>query len=327
MIASQAQSGVGCAFVRMGSIEAAEKAIEELHEQRVLIPEQRDLGPMQIAFAKGEAIRLGLNEKEEILPSFREARQKVVEHNEKKAFFDTMSKQQEMHQQAMMYQQALGQQQHMMAQQAGFMPKEDLVPLIKAGQRSGGQNFKQKWWSFCDQGWGGTRDYDPSRHSADTLAQFVQMAIFEYAGESWFRKHFRDLADLPPAPPILPGGPPPPGMMPPPPGMVPPGMVPPGMVPPGMGPPPPGAPPGFPGAPPGMPPPGMHPPGFPGFPGMPPPPGMPAGGGQMLSLENGGAAGGKDKTEKGQEGSSSDSSSSSSSSDPEDIQDINMEEI
>eukprot|EP00971_Amphidinium_carterae_P034924 687824-Amphidinium_carterae.1 len=34
----------------------------------------------QVAFAKGEAIRLGLNEKEEILPSFREARQKVEEH-------------------------------------------------------------------------------------------------------------------------------------------------------------------------------------------------------------------------------------------------------
>merc|ERR1740138_1757348 len=71
IIASQAQSGVGCAFVRMASIEAAEQAIGDLHEQRVLIPEQRELGPMQVAFAKGEAVRLGIDEKEEILPSIR----------------------------------------------------------------------------------------------------------------------------------------------------------------------------------------------------------------------------------------------------------------
>ncbi|CAJ1370956.1 unnamed protein product, partial [Effrenium voratum] len=90
-----AASGVGCAFVRMARIDAAEEAIAELHEQRVLIPEQADLGPMQVAFAKGEAIRLGLDEKEEILPSFKEARQKVVEHQEKKVFFEKMQKQQE----------------------------------------------------------------------------------------------------------------------------------------------------------------------------------------------------------------------------------------
>ncbi|CAE7257308.1 FCA [Symbiodinium natans] len=95
IIASQAASGVGCAFVRMAQIDAAEEAISELHEQRVLIPEQADLGPMQVAFAKGEAIRLGLDEKEEILPSFKEARQKVVEHHEKKQFFEKMQKQQE----------------------------------------------------------------------------------------------------------------------------------------------------------------------------------------------------------------------------------------
>merc|ERR1719291_890184 len=110
IIASQAQSGVGCAFVRMGTLEGAEQAIQDLHEQRVLIPEERELGPMQVAFAKGEAVRLGIDEKEEILPSFREARQKVVEHNEKKAFFESMQKQQEIHQQVIQYQQAIAQQ-------------------------------------------------------------------------------------------------------------------------------------------------------------------------------------------------------------------------
>merc|ERR1719336_1177035 len=134
----------------------------------------------------------------------------------------------------------MAQQQQMMAQQAATLPKDELVSLIKDGQRMGGPPFKQKWWSFCDQGWGGTRDYDPSHHAQETLAQFVQMASFEYGVETWFRKHFDDLPDLPPAPPLLPGmpgmpglpggGPPGPGMpIPPPPGMLPP--------PPGMGPP------------------------------------------------------------------------------------------
>jgi len=58
IIASKAVSGVGCAFVRMQKIDAAAQAIADLHEQRVLIPEQAELGPMQVAFAKGEAIRL-----------------------------------------------------------------------------------------------------------------------------------------------------------------------------------------------------------------------------------------------------------------------------
>jgi len=302
VIDSKAASGLGCAFVRMASIEAAEKAIADLHEQRVLIPEHRDMGPMQVAFAKGEALRLGIDEKEEILPSFREARQKVVEHQEKKMFFEAMSKQQEMHQQALAYQQAVGQQQQMMAQQVGMMPKDKLVTLIKAGQRSGGQPFKRRWWSFCDQGFGGTRDYDPSHHPAEALAHFTQMATFEFAVESWFRKFFGDLPDLPPAPPLAPG-PPPPGM-PGPPGMMPlPGMVsaPPG-APCGM------PPPGFPGGPPMA-------PGFPpGFPGVPGPSGM-LPGAPMPALENGDSR----VVDKAQESSSSSSSSSSESGDMEDI--------
>ena len=56
VIDSKAMSNVGCAFVRMSSLEQAETAIQELHEQRVLIPEERDLGPMQVAFAKGNLI-------------------------------------------------------------------------------------------------------------------------------------------------------------------------------------------------------------------------------------------------------------------------------
>lgn len=270
IIASQAQSGVGCAFVRMAKLEAAEQAIDELHEQRVLIPEQREMGPMQVAFAKGEAIRLGLPEKEEILPSFREARQKVEEHKEKKMFFEAIQKQQDSQQQAMAYHQALIQQHQLMAQQAQEMPLQDLVQLVKDGQRNGGQPFKQRWWSFCDAGWSGCRDYDPSHHANHALAHFVSVAATEYGHESWFRKGFDNLPDLPPLPPGVPPGPPP-FLMPP---GVPPGL-PPGLPPPGL-PPPRGMPPipGLPPMPPGMPPPigfpGVPPPGFP----FPPPLGV-----------------------------------------------------
>lgn len=260
VIASQAQSGVGCAFVRMGTLEQSEQAIQELHEQRVLIPDQRDLGPMQVAFAKGEAVRLGIDEKEEILPSYREARQKVVEHHEKRQFFEAMQKQQETHQQVLAHQQAMAEQTHMMIQQVSTLPTPELIGLIKDGQRFGGPPFKQKWWSYCDQGWAGTRDYDPSHHPPEILAQFVTMAVYEYGHEPWFRKRFDDLPDLPQLP-NLPPGPPIVPPMPGPPPFGPPGMPPGG---PPMMPPPPFGPPGMmmPGAPTMMP----HGPGMPGFP-------------------------------------------------------------
>jgi len=251
VIGSQAASGVGCAFIRMATLEQAENAIQDLHEQRVLIPEQRELGPMQVAFAKGEALRLGLNEKEEILPSYKEARMKVVEHKEKREFFEAMQKQQEVQHEAMAQQHLLVQ----MAAQSSMLPKDELVLLIKDGQRSAGQTFKQKWWSYCDQGLSGIRDYDPSHHPQEVLAQFVGTAAYEYGNEPWFKSRFEDLPLPPPGAPL----PPPPFGMP--------GMgMPPGMGPPGMGPM---------GMPPGMGMPGMLMPGMPH--GMPPhmgPPGM-----------------------------------------------------
>lgn len=231
VIDSQAVSNVGCAFVRMGSLNEAEAAIANLHEQRVLIPEQRDLGPMQVAFAKGEAVRLGLDVKEETLPTFKEARQKVVEHNEKRQFFEGIQKRQEA---------------YMKAMSKGPLPQKDLVELIKEGQRLAGRPFKEKWWHFCNQGWGGVFDYNPSKHCQDTLAHFVVLAFQEYGKEQWMQIR---LHGMPPVPPAM--GPPPPlrpSMMPP----VPPGMpLAPGMPPPMM--PPFGAPLGM--APPAMPPP------------------------------------------------------------------------
>jgi len=210
IIASKAQSGVGCAFVRLATLEQAELAIQDLHEQRVLIPDQAELGPMQVAFAKGEAVRLGLQEKEEILPSFREARQKVVEHQEKKKFFQEMQGQQDFHKQVIEHQQALMEQQAMMSQLSPTLGTPVLIQMIKDGQRFGGPPFKQKWWNFCDQGWGGTRDYDPSRRPHENLAQFISIGSMEYGHEDWFRKHFEALPPLPPMPKPPPGGLPPP---------------------------------------------------------------------------------------------------------------------
>lgn len=204
VIDTKAMSGVGCAFIRMAHLEHAETAIQDLHEQRVLIPEQRELGPMQVAFAKGEAVRLGLHEKEEILPSFKEARMKVVEHQEKRMFFEQMQKQQEAHQQVVLQQQQIQQQ----AANAGILPTTELVALIKDGQRFGGPHFKQKWWSYCDQGWAGVRDYDPKHHAHETLAQFIAMAAYEHGHETWFRNRFNDLpqppAGSPSGPPLAP---------------------------------------------------------------------------------------------------------------------------
>merc|ERR1719498_1294926 len=155
-------------------------------------------------------------------------------------------------------QQMVIQQSVMMQQQAATLNINDLVKLVKDGQRNGGHPFRGKWHAFCDQGWGGLRNYDPGAQPPEALVQFTSIAAMEYGQEPWFRKFFSDLPDLPPMPempkgaPPMPGGPP---GMPPPPGM---------MGPPGMPPMPRGMPPfGMPGMPPMMPPPGMGPPGMP----------------------------------------------------------------
>jgi len=337
VIDSKAMSNVGCAFIRMGTLEAAENAIQDLHEQRVLIPDQRELGPMQVAFAKGEAVRLGLEEKEEILPSFKEARMKVVEHNEKRQFFEAMQKQHQHQHEAIVKQQEL----QVQAAQATQLPKDDLVAIIKDGQRCGGHSFKQRWWSYCDRGWQGIYDYDPSHHPQQTLAQFVSVACFEHGHDSWFKRHFENLPELPPGTPL----PPPPFPLPPF-GPAPPGAPngPPGMpLPPfpmGMPPPPgvPGMPPGFPGMPPhGMPSPGMPPlmpmppcmPGVPPMPGPPPGPGGPCPMGAEMHSRGGSDAAAQPPKPSGDVDAISGGGSDSDDDDDDagDIEDINADDI
>lgn len=189
----------GCAFVRLGSLEAAENAIEDLHEQRILIPELRELGPMQVAFAKGEAKRLGLNEDEETLPSFYEARMKVIEHQEKRLFFESLANNQPT------------------VQNCALLSHEDLVALTKAGQRNGGQQVRDKWHAFCDQGVDGQSHRDPYHHPQQGLVHFTQMMAYEHGQQEWFKAFFNHLPNgglmaAHPAAGMFPGGPGMPGM-------------------------------------------------------------------------------------------------------------------
>lgn len=201
IIDAQALSGVGCAFVRMSSLEEAKAAMKDLHEQRMLIPDQ-SLGPIQVAFAKGEALRLGLNGKEEILPSLKDSKKNVEDHKEKKQFFENLQNQQRHARKAFEKQQQV----YLQAANARLLSKSELISLVKDGQRHGGSAFRHKWRYFCDQGWQGSFDYDPSRHSDESLSLFVSMANFEHGNEDWFRRPFEKL----PAPKVLPPPIPPP---------------------------------------------------------------------------------------------------------------------
>jgi len=157
-------SGARCAFVRLESLEAAERSIAEMHEQRVLIPERKELGPIQVAFAKGEAVRFGLDQVREQLPARWQIPAAAVtvqkDTGGPSAPVDPDS-----------------------------LSKEALVSLIKEGQRTGGQPFKQQWWGYCDSGKGGVHDYDPKRHSRASLRQFfVSAQQGEWGAKPWFRR-------------------------------------------------------------------------------------------------------------------------------------------
>jgi len=159
---ARSTTGARCAFVRIDSLEHAERAIREMHEQRVLVPERAELGPIQVAFAKGEAQRFGLDPEREQLPARWQIPVKPDAH-------------------------------HIINPGAPVDPdslsKEALVSLIKEGQRTGGQPFKQQWWGYCDSGKGGVHDYDPKRHSRASLRQFfIAAQQGEWGAKPWFRR-------------------------------------------------------------------------------------------------------------------------------------------
>lgn len=154
--------GARCAFVRLDSLENAERAIGEMHERRILVPERRELGPIQVAFAKGEALRFGLGVQREQLNHRPAPGPHVLGPGPAKGplVFDPES-----------------------------LSKEMLVEFIKECQRGGGQPFKDQWWSYCDSGKGGVRDYDPHRHPAASLKQFfgTEQQV-EWDNQPWFRR-------------------------------------------------------------------------------------------------------------------------------------------
>lgn len=162
---TNAMKGARCAFVRLDSIEHAERAIGEMHERRVLVPERKELGPIQVAYAKGEALRFGLGVQREQLaarPTAPPPGPNVLGPGPAKGplVFDPDS-----------------------------LTKEMLVEFIKECQRTGGQPFKDQWWTYCDSGKGGIRDYDPVRHPFASLRQFFSpQQQVEWDSKPWFRR-------------------------------------------------------------------------------------------------------------------------------------------
>eukprot|EP00435_Cladocopium_sp_Y103_P037515 s2087_g9.t3 len=160
LIDGRGASGARCAFVRLAHLKDAERAIEEMHEKRVLIHERAELGPIQVAFAKGEATRMGLDASKEQLPARWQVPITAGAPIPATGPVEPES-----------------------------LSKEALVSLIKEGQRSGGQPFKQQWWSYCDQGRGGVADYDPKRHPEKSLRQFFAACqAGEWGAKPWFRR-------------------------------------------------------------------------------------------------------------------------------------------
>jgi len=159
--ASRATTGARCAFVRIDAVKHAEAAIEDMHEKRILVPERRELGPIQVAFAKGEATRFGLDANREQLPA-RQWQGGAGKGGD-----------------------ALG---AVATSDPDALPKEALVTLVKEGQRHGGKPFTMQWYTYCDSGKGGANDYDPKRHGQESLRQFYVASIPNWGSRPWFRR-------------------------------------------------------------------------------------------------------------------------------------------
>lgn len=183
------EDGFTCAFVRVASLKMAEECIEELHEQRCLIADKRHLGAMQVAFAKGEAARLGLPEIREMLPDRLEAKERVRLQREKGLLLGAAS-------------QILG--------SGGInvmLMRETILQSIVQDGLGRDDKFKSAWTHYCQSSWGGTTETDPSLHGHNSLAQFVAMRTFDYMNVPWFKERIDDasskcmLGELPPSMP------------------------------------------------------------------------------------------------------------------------------
>jgi len=183
------EDGFTCAFVRVHSLKMAEECIEELHEQRVLIAGKRHMGAMQVAFARGEAARLGLPEIREMLPDRLEAKERVRLQREKGLLLGAAS-------------QILG--------SGGInvmLMKEVILRDIVQEGLTKDDKFKSAWTHYAQSAWGGTTEADPNAHGHSSLAQFVAMRTFDYMNVAWFKEKIDDasnrcmLGELPPSMP------------------------------------------------------------------------------------------------------------------------------
>jgi len=159
----------------MGSVESAQGAILKLHEQEILLKNRRDTGPIQVAFAKGEAQRLGLSADKELLPNRLEGKELVRQLKER------------------MIMEAPERETFNFKENGNpfWFPSDPLVEVVKIG-RGKERMFENCWRHYCSEGWGGSYDIDPDRMPHHGLVQFVMMRTVDYGDADWFLDLVKD---------------------------------------------------------------------------------------------------------------------------------------
>ncbi len=140
----------------MRDVPSAEDAIASLHEQEILLKNRRDTGPIQVAYAKGEAVRLGLESTREALPNRLEGKELVRQLKER------------------MILEAPDQQSFRFKENGNpfWFPTDPLVEIVKAGRKRD-RMFENCWRHYCSEGWGGTYEIEPELMPHHGIVQFV----------------------------------------------------------------------------------------------------------------------------------------------------------
>ncbi len=142
--------------VRMRDVPSAEDAINRLHEKEVLLKNRRDTGPIQVAYARGEAVRLGLESTREALPNRLEGKELVRQLKER------------------MIREAPDQESFRFKENGNpfWFPTDPLIDIIRVGRRRD-RMFENCWRHYCSEGWGGTYEIDPEKMPHHGIVQFV----------------------------------------------------------------------------------------------------------------------------------------------------------
>ncbi|CAD7938306.1 unnamed protein product [Amoebophrya sp. A25] len=163
------EDGLTCAFVRMKDVASAEDAIGSLHDKEILLKNRRDTGPIQVAYAKGEAQRLGLDQKREALPNRLEGKE-IVRQLKERMILEAPD------------------QQSFKFKENGipfWFPTEPLIAIVKEGRKRD-RMFENCWRHYCSEGWGGTYEIEPERMPHHGLVQFAMMRTVDYGDAEWF---------------------------------------------------------------------------------------------------------------------------------------------